>query len=192
MADHALIQNTIGPVGWGEFVVLGDDDRRELVDGRLEETQVPGKTHERIVALLIVLLGHWSLTRKAGQVLASGYKIRVNEHRGVMPDVQFYRAGNEPSGQEEGLETGRPDLVIEVISPTSRSKDTVRKLRDYATIEIPEYWIVDPEANLLQRLALRDGVYSIVDAQEGNSVFRPDSFEGLEIDLSLLWAESAS
>jgi len=189
MADHALIQEPIGPVGWGDFVVLDDDDRRELLDGRLEEAQVPGKTHERIVAVLIALLGHWSLTHKAGQVLASGYKIRVNEHRGVMPDVQFYRAGNEPKGQEEGLDSGRPDLVIEVISPTSRSKDTVRKLRDYATMEIPEYWIVDPEAKLLQRLVLRDGVYGIVDAQEGEAKFRPESFEGLEIDLSLLWAE---
>lgn len=150
---------------------------------------MPGKTHERIVALLIALLGHWSLTRNAGQVLASGYKIRIDENRGVIPDVQFYRAGNEPAGQEDGLESGRPDLVVEVISPTSRSKDTVRKLHDYARVEIPEYWIVDPEAKLLQRLVLRDGVYAIVDAQEGDVVFRPDSFEGLEIDLSLLWAE---
>lgn len=189
MADRALIQEPEQPVGWREFVLLEEDDRRELVDGRLEEESMPGKTHERIVALLIALLGHWSLTRKAGQVFASGYKIRIDEHRGVMPDVQFYRAGNEPAGQEDGLEKGRPDLVVEVISPTSRSKDTVRKLHDYARVEIPEYWIVDPEAKLLQRLALRDGVYAIVDAQEGDVVFRPDSFEGLEIDLSLLWAE---
>lgn len=174
---------------WKDFIALDEDDTRELVDGRLVEVEVPTKTHERIVAGLIILLGHWSWTRNAGQVLASGYKLRVTETRGVMPDVQFYRRGNEPRGQEQGLEEGRPDLVVEVVSAGSRSKDSVRKLHDYASLGVPEYWLIDPDARTLERLVLRDGVYGIVEALEGDAVFAPEEFEGLEIPLGRLWAE---
>jgi Uma2 family endonuclease len=109
--------------------------------------------------------------------------------RGAMPDVQFYRRGNLPRGQENGLEQGRPDLVVEVISPTSRSKDSVRKVHDYAAIGVPEFWLLDPEARTLERLILRDGVYSIVEALEGDAMFCPETFQGLEIDLGRLWHE---
>jgi len=176
-----------GPFTWSDFIGLDEDDPRELLDGQLLEIEVPTWTHERIVAVLIALLGSWAWPRKAGQVLGSGYKLRIDDRRGTMPDVQFYRAGNSPMGQEAGLEQGCPDLVIEVISPSSRSKDSVRKLHDYATLGVPEYWLVDPEASTLERLVLREGTYSIVEALEGAAIFRPEAYDGLEIDLQRLW-----
>jgi Uma2 family endonuclease len=179
----------LGPYTWSDFIALDEDDPRELLDGELLEIEVPTWNHERIVAALIILLGAWAWARKAGQVLGSGYKIRIDDRQGYMPDVQLYRRGNTPEGQQLGLEQGHPDLAIEVISPSSRSKDSVRKLHDYASIGVPEYWLVDPEARTLERLVLREGTYSIVEALEGAAIFRPEGFEGLEIDLGLLWEE---
>lgn len=176
-----------GPYTWRDFVEMDEDDPRELLDGQLVEIEVPTWTHERIVAALIAILTQWAWSRKAGQVLASGYRLRIDDRRGTMPDVQFYRRGNSPAAQEKGLERGRPDLVIEVISPSSRSKDSVRKLYDYAAIGVPEYWLLDSEPRTLERLVLRDGVYSIVEAVEGDALFQPDGFEGLEIDLARIW-----
>ncbi len=177
----------IGPYTWADFIELGEHDRRELIDGQYMEAEVPTRTHERIVATLIAILVHWSWSKNAGEVLASGYKVRIHDRRGAMPDIQFYARDNLPEGQEKGLERGRPDLAIEVISPTSRSKDSVQKLQDYASIGVPEYWLIDPKERTLQRLVLRAGVYSIVEALEGEVVFRPDAFEDLEIDLERLW-----
>jgi Uma2 family endonuclease len=187
MPERAEPRTQVGPYTWRDFIELEEDDPRELLDGHLVEIEVPTRTHERIVAALIALLTHWSWTSKAGEVLASGYKVRIDDRRGLMPDVQFYRRGNLPRRQERGLEQGRPDLAIEVISPSSRSKDGVRKLHDYAAIGVPEYWLLDPEARTLERLVLRDGIYAIVEATEGDALFRPDSCEGLEIDLGRLW-----
>jgi Uma2 family endonuclease len=180
-----------GPYTWSDFIALEEDDPRELLDGELLEIEAPDWDHERIVAALITFLSTWAWARKAGQVVGSGYKVRSDDRRGVMPDVQFYRRGNSPAGQQAGLERGRPDLAIEVISPSSRSKDSVRKLHDYAALGVPEYWLIDPEASTLERLVLREGTYSIVEALEGVAMFRPDGFEGLEIDLGLLWEEPA-
>lgn len=189
MPNRSEPQADFGPYTWRDFIDLDEDDPRELLDGRLVEIEVPTLTHEKIVKELTFSLEQWARPRNAGLVLGSGYKVRINDKRAWMPDAQFYRAGNSPAGQEQGLERGHPDLVIEVISPTSRSKDSVRKLYDYAAIGVPEYWLIDPEARTLTRLFLREGAYSIVEAVEGDAIFRPEGFEGLEIDLARLWSE---
>jgi Uma2 family endonuclease len=105
-----------------------------------------------------------------------------------MPDVQFYRARNPATvGQAKGLEHGRPDLVVEVVSPTSRRYDRVLKVEWYARLGIPEYWIVDPEARTLERLVLRAGAYVHVEGHAEVDTFHPASFRGLSIPLRDLW-----
>jgi Uma2 family endonuclease len=106
-----------------------------------------------------------------------------------MPDVQLYRDGNRSSReQQRGLVRGHPDLVVEVVSPSSQRYDRVKKLRWYAQLAVPEYWLVDPQAHTLERLVLRDGVYCIAASHADEETFRPDAFDGLEIPLAKLWA----
>ena len=178
---------TEGRYTWDDFVALEDDDLRELIDGELVEVEVPTKAHERIAFLIAHWLEGWAEAGSHGTTLGSGYKVRITSKRGVMPDVQFFRAGNFPRGQQQGLVDGRPDLAVEVSSPSSVRYDRVTKLRWYASIGVPEYWIVDPSARTIERLVLANARYTIADALEGPSVFRPESFEGLVIDLAALW-----
>ena len=177
-----------GPHTWADFVALPEDDRRELIDGELLEVEVPTTAHERIAALLVFFLETWSRAGGGGMTLVSGYKVRVSDTRGVMPDVQFYRAGNIPRGQPQGLAHGHPDLVVEVLSPSSARFDRVLKMTYYAAIGVPEYWIVDPAARTLERLVLTEGHYTIADALEGDALFQPPSFEGMGVALEELWA----
>ena len=180
---------SIGPYTWDDFVALREDDLRELIDGELVEVEVPRWNHEHVVGRILGALLVWVDAGHGGRAVASGYKLRVSERRGVMPDVQFYRAGNDaPLAQQEGLTQGRPDLVVEVVSPSSRRYDRVTKLGWYAQLGVPEYWLVDAGARTLERLVLRDGTYAIADALGGDDVLRPSSFEGLEIALARLWA----
>jgi Uma2 family endonuclease len=90
--------------------------------------------------------------------VVSGYKVRITDSRGVMPDLQFYRAENDPRSQQAGLAEGHPDLVVEVSSPTSVRYDRVKKLTWYASIGAPEYWIVDPMQRTFERLLLEANV----------------------------------
>ena len=174
---------------WDDFIALDEDDPRELIDGELVEVEVPTLRHERIVTELTYWLSAWSHAGHGGYALVSGYKIRVSEKRGVMPDVQFYRKGNEiPADQDQGLVRGRADLLVEIVSPSSRRYDRVKKLNWYAGLGVPEYWIVDPEVRTLERLVLKEGAYVIAASLDGEEIFRPESFEGMEIPLAKLWA----
>ncbi len=62
------------------------------------------------------------------------------------------------------------------------------KLRWYVERGVPEYWIVSPEERTLERLVLQAGSYVIATSLAADEVFRPESFEGLEIPLAKLWA----
>src|SRR5262245_37638397 len=174
------------PATWADFLALAEDDPRELIDGVLVEVEMPTKLHEHIVAALTYFLFGWARTR-GGLVLASGYKVRISERRGVMPDLQYF--GRESAGvlAQHALTEGHPDLAVEVFSETSRRYDRVTKLGWYAEIGTPEYWIVDPEAHTFERLILREGRFVIAEALAEDAVFRPDSFPGLEIPLAELW-----
>jgi len=176
-----------GSYTWDDFVALDEDDPRELIDGVLVEVDVPTELHEHIVPLLSFFLVGWARAR-GGRVLASGYRVRISDRRGIMPDLQYFAPENARRLPQEGLTNGHPDLAVEVVSETSRRYDRVTKLRWYAEIGTPEYWIVDPEARTLERLVLREGRFIIADALADDAVFRPESFPELEIPLAELWA----
>jgi Uma2 family endonuclease len=177
-----------GPHTWDDFVALDEDDLRELIDGHLIEIDGPTQLHELIVASLLLDIGLWARQHQAGRVMSSGYKIRINAQRGVMPDVQFYRPGNLPSDEQQGLVSGRPDLVVEVMSPSSRTFDSVTKLNWYAARGIPEYWVVNPDDRALLRYLLKDGRY-FVEAHRDDDIFTPETLPGLRIPLGDLWSQ---
>lgn len=172
---------------WTDFLALPDDDRRELVDGKLMELEMPTWLHEHIVGRLVFFLTLWALDRGA-TVLPSGYKVRIHARKAFIPDVQLYLKDNPHRGQEQGLAEGRPDLVVEVISPTSRRHDRLTKVEGYARIGVPEYWIVDAEARSIERLVLRDGLYTLAGGAMEAELFQPAAFEGLQIPLDKLWS----
>jgi Uma2 family endonuclease len=176
-----------GSYTWDDFVALPDDDRRELIDGELVEVEVPNGIHEYIVAMLAFYLVGYA-KKRGGSVRASGYKVRITERRGVMPDVQYFAPDNEPDqSQDVGLVAGRPDIAIEIISKSGRRYDRIVKLGYYASIGVPEYWLVDPENRTLERLVHTKDGYVIRETLEGSSLFAPKEFRGLKIPLGELW-----
>ena len=151
---------------------------------------MPTKLHEYIAWLLGGHLWSWAQPRKAGIGVVSGFKVRITERRGVMPDLQFFRSSNPASrGDSAGLTTGRPDLAVEIISESSRRYDRMTKLAWYASIGVPEYWLIDPAARTLERFVLEGARYLVAEILADDAVFRPESFDGLEIPLAPLWQQ---
>jgi Uma2 family endonuclease len=184
-----LARARVGPHTWDDFIALDEDDLRELIDGELVEVEVPARIHEWIVGELFFHVKSFT-RRRGGAAYPSGYKVRITERRGVMPDIQMYREGNEPVEQQQGLVRGRPDLVIEVVSPSSQRYDRTVKLGYYAALEIPEYWIVDPSTKTVERLVwTRKKGYVVRETLRGDAIFCPPGLDGVEIRLAELWSE---
>jgi Uma2 family endonuclease len=172
-----------------EWAELDDEIEGELVDGFLEEEEMPSFLHELIVGWLIETLRGWA-RRRGGRVAASEAKIAVGPRRGRKPDVSVYLPSQMPDGQDR-LITVAPYLVVEVTSPRPRDtrRDRVDKLGDYARAGVRYYWILDPQLRSLEVFELgRGGRYTVaLTASAGRK--RAPGCPGLVADLDALWQE---
>jgi Uma2 family endonuclease len=88
---------------------------------------------------------------------------------------------------ERGIE-GPPDLVVEILSPSTRRVDRTVKMRTYARFGVRECWIVDPEAQSFEIFRLTGGAYVLAQAACGNETTSSDLFPGLTLALDQIFA----
>jgi len=127
-----------------------DGNRYEVVDGELLVTPAPGGPHQRAVREFLRLLDEHAHTLGIGEALASPADIELDPQGMVQPDVFV-----------QGLVEGRPArawnvgapllLAVEVLSPSTARADRITKRGRYQRAGIPEYWIVDLDARVVER-----------------------------------------
>ena len=78
-----------------------------------------------------------------------------------------------------------PDLVVEVLSPSTRRHDRIRKKARYAKAGVPEYWIVDTEEHFVEQHLLEGGAYRL--AERCEEVVRSVAIGGVSVDVTRLW-----
>lgn len=165
---------------------LPDDGRRyELIAGVLHVTPAPRFDHQYIVGELFAALRDYVRQHRLGVVIPAPFEVHLDPiARPVQPDLLFIRAEHRPAPETRSFE-GPPDLVVEVLSPSTTRRDRVAKFWVYEQAGVPEYWIVDPRARLVEVYTLQDGRYSLhAQYLAGDEVASP-----LFSDLALLVAD---
>jgi len=190
MSQGTLAESPAPPeLSLDEWFALPEDEPGELVNGRLEEEEVPDYLHELLVMLLGRLLTDWTFPQ-GGLVAGSDAKFAVSSRRGRKPDLTVYLpGGRRPPAR--GLIRVPPDVAIEVVSPTPRDgrRDRVEKLADYAAFGVAWYWLVDPQLRSLEILQLdAQGRYLHVLGASTGTLQQIPGCEGLTLDLDALWA----
>ena len=137
---------TPAPTGlsWEQFLELLDHDEyrnAELVDGEVVVV-TPDWLHQRIVTTLSALIWTWIQAGTGRGEVTLNPRVRITHSRGYLPDVAWYRG--ERVSADAVAPDGPPDLAVEVLSPSTRAFDLVRKREDYARIGVGELWIIDP------------------------------------------------
>ena len=177
--------SSAGPekLGYAEYCMLpADDKRHEIIDGEHVVTPAPSTTHQTVSKrLLYELYTQLELTDR-GLVFAAPVDVQLTEHDIVQPDLVVIlkdRADIVTASKIAGV----PDLVIEILSPSSRTQDSQVKLRAYERTGVAEYWLADPDSRTLERYRLRDGRY-----QREPAADPVEAFDGcLSIRLADIW-----
>jgi Uma2 family endonuclease len=135
---------------WDEFLGLPYETRNtDLIDGKMIVNS-PNAQHERIVGNLLVALKLWqrALPDRLGEPTTQ-QPVKVTDRHGYQPDMSWFPVEQcESAGQRAGF-SGLPAIVVEVLSPSTRRIDLVRKRGDYEALCIPEFWIIDPETEVM-------------------------------------------
>jgi Uma2 family endonuclease len=172
----------LGPYRQADYLALPDEPRCELLYGRLLVTPSPTLRHQRVVGRLFGLLRDLA-ERSGGEAFVSPLDVSLAEHSIVQPDLIFVTKGR--SSILRTRVEGAPDLVVEILSPSTARRDLGEKLRLYAESGVAEYWIVDPGLETFEFLEnIGDGFR--LRLPEG-AVYRSAAIAGLELDLEAFW-----
>lgn len=132
---------------WDEFLALPYELRNaSLVDGEVVVNR-PNAQHEWIVRNLILVFADWTRAAPDRGQVSTQQAVKINDRRGYQPDFAWYpQELCAPKGEKRKF-SGLPGLVVEVLSPSTRAYDLVRKRRDYEAIGIGEVWFVEQDVD---------------------------------------------
>lgn len=163
-----------------------DDKRYEVIDGELFVSPAPSLQHQNGLFRLAVRIFNWIDPRGLGRIFVAPLAVVLDPESGVEPDLVYVSREHTSIISERGVE-GVPDLVVEVLSPSTEARDRGLKMRRYAAASIPHYWLLDPDRRVLEPYRLAEEGYEPLGVYGPGTSFRPDLFPGLEIAIDELW-----
>lgn len=128
-----------------DIYALPDGMRAELIDGQIYAMSPPSWTHQRISSYLHNEIYNY-IVMKNGQceVLAAPFAVFLNDDNKNYLEPDLSVICDQSKLDEKGCH-GAPDWIIEIVSPSSKPRDYMKKMLKYGTAGVREYWIVDPD-----------------------------------------------
>ena len=158
-----------------------DAGRTEIVDGELVMSPTPATRHQKICTRLGIQLGSYIEQHNLGLFLSSPMHVILALHLHYEPDLCFITNQRETIVKEKFID-GPPDLIIEVISESNRTHDTVVKFQNYAQHGVAEYWLVDPRDNEISTWRRDRDEYALLGRARPGGRVVTEVLSGLELD----------
>lgn len=147
-----------GPYTMEDYIALPEDLRVELIDGYFYDMAAPHGLHQAVCGYLHArLLDHVTRNKGTCYPFISPFDVQLDcdDKTVVQPDVLVMC---DRGKFQRGHLFGAPDLVIEVLSPSTKRKDMVLKLRKYQNAGVREYWMVDTQKRVIIQHDLENGL----------------------------------
>jgi len=174
-----------------DYVLIPEDGKRhEIIGGEHFVSAAPFIRHQRIVLRLAILLGSFIRDHRLGEFLIAPTDVILSPHDIVQPDLLFISNERDSIVTEKNIQ-GAPDLVIEILSNSSRRLDEVLKRKAYEQFGAREYWICDPTrktAQVWERTAEGLRRRALLSAAAGD-ILATSLLPGLEIALAEVYED---
>ena len=158
----------------------------QLIAGQLIMSPGPSTSHQRISVTLSRVLSTFVVEHKLGTVFHAPSDVRLSEKDIVQPDLYFIKTEREHLIGPQYIE-GPPDLLIEILSPSSAYYDLKQKKNLYELHKVPEYWIVDPEDHSVEVYLLEDEHYGITTRYTENHTVSAIQIEDFTIPVKAIF-----
>lgn len=166
-----------------DYKNMPEDERYELIDGELIMAAAPKKVHQRVDMRLGAKFFVHVETNDLGEVYSAPFDVYLSDTNVVQPDLLFVSKERLGIITEANVQ-GAPDLVVEILSPSTASMDWNRKRELYTEYGVKEYWIVAPEVRLVWLLLPRDGVLEISGVYGDGQIVSSTVIEGFSVNPS--------
>jgi Uma2 family endonuclease len=134
---------------YADYELFPDDDlRHEIIDGEHYVTASPITRHQRISLNLLYLVRSYLEDHPIGELFSAPFDVVLSFHDVVVPDLIYLSKARAHLLTAKNLQ-GAPDLVVEILSPSTRPRDERLKRDLYERVGVEEYWLVDPDKDIL-------------------------------------------
>ena len=164
-----------------DYVALPNDGKRyEILEGELTVTPAPSTKHQTASVNLLVLLSQYIKEHNLGKLFHAPIDLILESTSVLQPDLLFVSKARQSNITERAIE-GAPDLIVEILSPTTNRTDRVTKAQIYARHGVPVYWIVDPDREAIEIYLLEGNGYRLAATLLGKTPMAVPPFTELEI-----------
>jgi Uma2 family endonuclease len=167
-----------------EFESLPEKAPYQLIRGELIMSPSPTLFHQEIIGNLFGVLHQFVKSHHLGRMILSPMDLKLGPKDVYQPDLIFVRQENVPSLQRQERLTIVPDLVIEVLSPSTAYEDFTRKKSKYCECGVREYWIIDPLAETIEIMVKESEYYQTEALLRQPAVLESSMFPGFTMDLA--------
>jgi len=185
---------------YADYLTWSDDERWEIIDGvPYNMSPSPAPVHQEQSVELVRQIANYLLDKPC-KVYSAPLDVRFPKGKKkndkeifdvVQPDIIVVCDKDKLKDNRGCL--GAPDIVIEILSPSTASRDVIKKRRLYEKNKVKQYWIVDPHEKEVYIYKLQNnGTYGNPEEYMKSHKIKVDGFDGLEIDLSLVFSSLIS
>jgi Uma2 family endonuclease len=167
--------------------LIHEDQKADLIKGVMYMQSPPSNLHEALFAFLFPLLANYVRHKKLGIVRGSKSAVRLSEYDGPEPDIMFISAERQHIVKYAYVD-GAPDLIVEIISPSTAHIDRGHKKKQYAAFGVREYWMLDPNRQRAEFLRNHGGEWEPIPLAE-ERVFHSVAVPGFWLRIDWLWGE---
>ena len=166
-----------------DYLTTPADERYELLDGDLIMVPAPNLKHQHVLGNLHYHLRQFITEHGTGRLFLAPCDVFLSDSNVVQPDLLFVSREREHLLSDGEKVRGAPDLVIEILSPSTADKDRGSKRELYGRHGVAEYWLVDPIAETISIHRQRGGVLAATDTFSRGQTLRSPLLAGLELRL---------
>jgi Uma2 family endonuclease len=165
-----------------------DTLRVEYLNGDIVMTPARSPHHQIIVTNLMLLLGQYAMQNGLGLVLPAPLDVVLaKEAQIAQPDLIFIAKARAPKLVTRAAITGAPDLVLEIISPSTARADRKIKPPLYAKHGVAEFWLVDPEDQSVEVFVLDGDSYRVAGIYLAGDVIKAGRFADAQIAIDSIF-----
>ena len=191
---ETVISNTKVSVREFREMLFDADDSYyyEIINGEMIQKSAPSPVHQEILINLVFVLETYNRQNKKGRIFCAPIDVFLDDYNKPKPDLVFISNEKKSIITNDGI-MGIPDLIVEIISPTSVIRDRIEKKNLYERIGVPEYWLIDPQYAAIEIYSLKNNRYELFSAAtilEGEP--KTALFEGLTINLADIFSTAVS
>jgi Uma2 family endonuclease len=175
-----------------DFLLFPDDGQRhELIDGEHYVTPSPNTKHQRVSGNLFLMIGSWLEEHPIGRMFYAPYDVVFSNFDVVEPDLLYLSNERMAEVVTPQHVRGAPEIVIEIGSPGTRKRDETIKKRLYERSGVSEYWVLDPELDVVRLYRRREEGFdrAVELSSETDDTLTTTLLPGLEMTLRRIFRE---